>query len=124
MGTFQRIYKGFTLIEVLIALVIIAVALAAVMQSMNQSIRVASHVKTVMASHWAQMNALSEIQLGMIRLPEFGNPVNGKTTMFGSTVAWEANAVSGNTLAYAWQVNVGIKEGDKTGDLLQGFVAK
>lgn len=115
---------GFTLIEVLIALMIIAIALAAVIQSVNQSIRVTDKVKSDMVAHWVAMNTLSEIQLGMIRVPESGDPVHGKSTMLGQQWEWEARENTENTAQYTTQVTVIVTLRGKRVDALSGFVGR
>ncbi len=114
--------NGFTLIEVLIALMIIAIALAAVMRSMTQSIGVTSKVKTVMAAHWIAMNTLSEIQLGMIRIPSEGNPVTGKTKMLGDTWQWIAKSEGDSYQSYVSQVRVSVSRRGKFAGSLTGYV--
>lgn len=114
--------SAFTLIEVLIALMIIAIALAAVIHAMNQSIRVTDKVKEDMAAHWVAMNALSEIQLGMIRMPEEGDPVFGKADMFDNTWQWEALLNTDMTTHYAGSVKVIVNRQKKQVTSLSGFV--
>lgn len=116
--------NGFTLIEVLIALMIIAIALAAVIRSMHQSILVTDKVKTDMAAHWVAMNALSEIQLGMIRVPVPGNPVVGKTQMFGEKWQWSAKEESETSTSYAKRIKIIVTTRGKQYGLLYGFVRK
>lgn len=115
--------NGFTLIEVLIALMIIAIALSAVIRAMNQSIRVIDKVKTAMATHWVAMNALSEIQLGMIRMPAVDDPVHGKAQMFGQTWEWMAKPDDGNLPSYATPIRVIVTEHGQPIDSISGFVS-
>ncbi len=58
--TFQR---GFTLLEVLIALAIIAIAMAAVMRASAQSATNAAYLGERTLAHWVAMNKLMEFQL-------------------------------------------------------------
>jgi prepilin-type N-terminal cleavage/methylation domain-containing protein len=43
---------AFTLIEVLIALLIITIALGAAVRSVNESVRATTHVRNSVAAHW------------------------------------------------------------------------
>lgn len=81
--------RAFTLIEILIALIIISIALAASIRVTNQSIRDTTHVENTMIAHWVGMNLISEIQLGVIRLPIAGNIKTGKTIMLNKEWNWK-----------------------------------
>ena len=73
--------NAFTLIEVLIALFIIAIALAAAIQATNQSVRATRHVRNTTIAHFVAMNVLSEIQVGLLPVPTGDTPTDGKTKM-------------------------------------------
>ena len=120
----MKLKKGFTLIEVLIALMIIAIALAAVIHSMNQSIRVADKVKSDMIAHWVGLNTLSEIQLGMIRTPNADDPVQGKTTMLGENWQWTARERSENTTEYAKEIEISTRFQKREMGKISGFIAR
>ena len=86
----KKHHAAFTLIEVLIALMIIAIALAAAIRATNQSIRTTTHVRTTVVAHFAALNILSEIQTGIIPLPTTGDTLQGATVMLGNTWTWSA----------------------------------
>ena len=113
---------GFTLIEVLIALLIIAIALSAVLRAMTQSIRVTDKVKTVMAAHWIAMNTLSEIQLGMIDIPKANDPVRGKTKMFNQTWEWVARSQQSDDQKFVLKINIFVSNRGKSVGSLSGYV--
>jgi len=54
--------RGMTLIEVLVALVIIAVALSAAIRSVNASVANTDYLKQKSFAHWVAMNEVAEQQ--------------------------------------------------------------
>jgi len=54
---------GFTLIEVLVALAIIAIAFLAVVKSAGQNIGHAAYLKEKTLAHWVAMNRVTEMQV-------------------------------------------------------------
>jgi general secretion pathway protein I len=87
----MRNARAFTLIEVLIALMIIAIALAAAVRGTNESIRVTRHVSNVTAAHVVGMNVMSEIQVGMLTLDQSHPSARGKTNLLGQEWEWHAS---------------------------------
>ena len=61
----ERSHSGFTLIEILVALAILAVALAAGMRSVAQSSDVATILKQRTLALWVAQNRLAEAQLAI-----------------------------------------------------------
>ncbi|MEE8378940.1 MAG: type II secretion system minor pseudopilin GspI [Gammaproteobacteria bacterium] len=55
--------KGFTLLEVMVALAVIALALAAATSAVSGNIRNASGLQQRTYAHWVAMNKLTEMQL-------------------------------------------------------------
>ncbi len=54
---------GFTLMEVLVALTIIAVALAALLKSVSEGTRNAGYLRDKTLAHWVAMNRITEEQV-------------------------------------------------------------
>ncbi|MGD8639757.1 MAG: type II secretion system minor pseudopilin GspI [Gammaproteobacteria bacterium] len=54
---------GFTLIEVMVALGIIAVAMAAVMMTVSANVRNATGLKERTFAHWVAMNKMAELHI-------------------------------------------------------------
>lgn len=81
---------AFTLIEVLIALFIIAIALSAAIRSTNQSIHTTTAVQNTMAAHWVAMNILSAFQTGQLHFSGV-NTLDGKTLMLNRQWQWHAD---------------------------------
>ncbi len=59
-------HKGFTLIEVLLGLAIIAIALTALVATTGQNIQQTQRLKDTMIQHWVAKQAITQIQLGLI----------------------------------------------------------
>ena len=55
--------RGFTLVEVLVALAIIAFGLIAVFGQLNQSATAAARLRERTFAHWVAMNSLAELRL-------------------------------------------------------------
>jgi len=83
------LHRGFTLIEVLIALAIVSIALAALLKATSTGVRHTEQIKDRTIAHLIQMQAIAAIQLGL-------EPVNNQqnvtkvTTMFGQQWYWKA----------------------------------
>lgn len=82
--------KGFTLIEVLIALVILSIALTAVMRAVGTGISDMDEVQAKTISNWIADNVFAEIQLGIITLANAGDQQEGNTTMSHYNWHWQA----------------------------------
>lgn len=68
--------RGFTLIEVIVALGIIATAMAAVMMTVSANVRNATGLKERTFAHWVAMNKMNELMI----LNETEFPAIKKTT--------------------------------------------
>lgn len=76
---------GFTLIEVLIALMIIAIGLTSLLKTNAQNIYYASRLKDKTFAHQVGMSALADIQSNTINLPV--GQESTRTTRFAS-ITW------------------------------------
>src|SRR4249920_3720009 len=88
----ERSHSGFTLIEILVALAIVAVALAAGMRSVAQSSDVATILKHRTLALWVAQNRLAAAQLAS-PWPELGAR-DGTAEQAGARFVWQEN-VSG-----------------------------
>ncbi|MEO0676169.1 MAG: type II secretion system minor pseudopilin GspI, partial [Pseudomonadota bacterium] len=57
--------QGFTLVEVLVAMAVLAIALTAGLRLINQQTRFASALEDRVFAHWVAMNTMAERQLGL-----------------------------------------------------------
>jgi len=63
VNTSHRLACGFTLVEVLIALAILAIALPALMLTISSQINGFSHTRDRSAAHWVAMNKMTALRL-------------------------------------------------------------
>lgn len=78
--------KGFTLIEVLIALVIIAIALFAILRSTEYDVKTTQYLQNKTLANWVAMNAMAKINLGLVTIPI----QNQAETLLKHTYLWSA----------------------------------
>lgn len=71
--------RGFTLLEVLVALTVLAVALAALVKTGADHARNTAYLQERTLAHWAGQNLLTEFQTGMRVVAEGGR--SGDVTM-------------------------------------------
>jgi general secretion pathway protein I len=84
--------SGFTLIEVLLALVVIAIALTALLKATRQDIVSTHLLKERSIEHIIAVQAVRAIQLGLIQPP--GNqPMTKVTKMFGQKWYWRVKRI-------------------------------
>ncbi|MFI4919477.1 MAG: GspI family T2SS minor pseudopilin variant LspI [Legionellales bacterium] len=81
--------SGFTLVEVLLALAVIAIALTAMLKVTAQNIETTHRIKEKSISHWIAMQAVSMIQLNLIAVNQSQESTQA-TTMFDQKWFWRA----------------------------------
>lgn len=79
---------GFTLIEVMVALVIVSLALAGVAASMGQMIDTANTMRDRTFASWIAQNKIAEMRLAGV-IPKVGES-NGEVDFANATWAWTA----------------------------------
>jgi general secretion pathway protein I len=93
----RRSQQGFTLIEVLAALIIVALGMMAVIQAVTQTINNANYLREKTIAHWVAMNKVTEVRLSAT-VPSGGDS-SGDVEMAGTTWHWrmtiDATAVIG-----------------------------
>lgn len=81
--------NGFTLIEVLLALAVVAIALTALIKATSQNVTYMTQLKEKMISQWVAKQGVSMIQLGLLPI-EVNQEVTQSTTMLGQSWYWRA----------------------------------
>lgn len=81
--------KGFTLIEVLLALAVIAIALTAMLKATAQNIGNTQRIKEKTISHWIAMQGVSMIQLKLVQVTTSQESTQ-VTTMLNQKWYWRA----------------------------------
>jgi general secretion pathway protein I len=84
---------GFTLIEVLLALAVIAIALTALLKASSQDVSFTHRIKQKTISHWVALQAVTNIQLGIITIPP-GQPSTHVVSMLDTRWYWRAEQTS------------------------------
>ncbi len=98
--------KGFTLIEVLLALAIIAIALTALLKATAQNIENTQRLKEKTIGHWVAMQGVAMIQLGLIQV-HAGQDATQKTRMLNQQWYWRAK-ISPTALKNTEQITISL----------------
>ncbi len=81
-----RSKKGFTLLEILVALAVLSIALMAALKSSGQAIRISTALKERTLAQWVMVNRVAELELDKTWI-ELGT-TRGKELMAGQTWYW------------------------------------
>lgn len=82
---------GFTLLEVMIALLILAISLTAVYTALTQSIRNVNHLENKMFAQWVGMNILTQFQAGINKPSRDLQSTSGDMALFNHQWHWQAD---------------------------------
>jgi len=84
--------RGFTLVEILVALAILAIALSAGMRALMQATDAAAALKARTLALWVAQNRLAEAQIAA-PWPALGH-YNGEAQQAGATFVWHADVTT------------------------------
>jgi general secretion pathway protein I len=101
----RRKERGFTLIEVMVALVVATLALVAVMASISQMIDAATSMRDRTYASWIAQNRITEMRLANVE-PEVSE-TNGEVDFAGLEWAWTAT-VSETGVEFLYRVDVAV----------------
>ena len=74
----QRAARGFTLLEVMVALAVLAIALAAIIKGVGTQVSNQSYLRDRTLAHWVAMNKVAELQIAR-KWPEAGSETGSAT---------------------------------------------
>ena len=118
-------YHGFTLLEVLVATTVIAVALAAIIKTTGSGTANAAYLRDKTFAHWVAMNQMTELQLEQT-YPSLGKK-SGEEEMANRTWYW-SREVKTTPDEDIRRVEISVRlESDKDADpvtLVTGFFTK
>src|SRR5882757_7176973 len=119
----MRRSNGFTLIEVLAALIIVSLGMLAVIRAVSQTVSNTDYLRQKTIAHWVAMNKLEEIRLAAS--PPSNDESNGDVDMAGITWHWRMTiaAAPGVDTMQRIDIKVAPKDaGDKASiDTVSGF---
>lgn len=88
MKLFRQYQTGFTLVEVLIALLIVSIAFGAILFSVNQNVRNQIRLEEKIAATWISEDIITRAQTGLLKAN------NGVQSCFNKEWKWRSKAKS------------------------------
>ncbi|MEQ6340861.1 MAG: type II secretion system minor pseudopilin GspI [Gammaproteobacteria bacterium] len=116
----NRTQRGFTLIEVLVALAVLAISLAAVINGISANVSNAAHLRDRTLAHWVAMNKVAEVQTGGI-FPDTG--VTKGEAMLAERAWYWSMTVAGTADANVRRLDVEVRTRQDGGQSLARLVA-
>jgi general secretion pathway protein I len=80
--------KGFTLIEVLIALTILSIALTAIIKTTSENIRGTLHVQNKTIASFLAGDVINQVRVGILTLPLAPDHTGGEINALGQIWQW------------------------------------
>lgn len=117
----RRTARGFTLLEALVATLIVSLALVAMTQKVSQAIKVAKRTQEGTFARWVAMNAITELRLKP-GLPDTGRS-DGDEEMVGTVWRWNMDITPHPALEDVRQVDITVAYGDSPDVPLFGMTA-
>lgn len=115
--------KGFTLIEVLIAVAVLAIALIAVLRVINVAIGNSTYLQEKVIAHWVAEDVIANARVGLITVPAAGGLQTGQNTTLGQKLRWQLQSVGmGNSPGLKIVVTVKDNTNKKILDIQQSYV--
>lgn len=113
--------RGFTLIEVLVALAIVAIGMAAVLEVLTSSANTTLYLQDKTFAQWAALNRLETVRLtGTV--PTVGTS-NDEITYAGRSWAWQQKVTSVSQIPGMVQIEVDVRPSDSNAGDNRGWYA-
>ncbi len=118
-----RRQRGFTLIEVVIALAVISISMAAVINGVGKNISNASYLRDKTMAQWVASNKVNEIYLDDAPLSR--NEESGESELAGRTWEWTVDVDDTDVeLIKRVEVEVGVKDSDAVLARVTAFIGQ
>lgn len=115
--------KGFTLIEVMVALTIVAFSLTAIAASMNQMIDAANAMRERTYASWIAQNKITELRLANV-IPEVSS-TSGDVEYANSEWFWRAEvSETGIENFYRVEVSISLADSEYVIRTVTGFIGE
>jgi len=116
--------RGFTLLEVLVALAVLALALAAGIKAAGSNIDNAAYLRDRTLAHWVAMNKLTEMQV-FNKFPAAGSSEHGSLLLAGSEWYWTVQTTVNKSIpTYEFGVaNIEVRHSEDAKQALATLVA-
>lgn len=92
MNLSRRHHAGFTLVEILVAMAVLAIAVAAVVAAVSSNVGNAAYIQDRTLAHWVAMNKIAELQVAG-DWPGVGTQ-SGESLMAARQWSWEVKVSS------------------------------
>jgi general secretion pathway protein I len=110
----RALHRGFTLIEVLVALAIVAIGMAAVMGALTSSANTISYLRDKTFAQWVALNQIANLRLSG-QQPPTGNS-DGDTDFAGRSWHWRQEVVA-TQVPGVERIDISVRPADvKAGD--------
>jgi general secretion pathway protein I len=110
----RALHRGFTLIEVLVALAIVAIGMAAVMGALTSSANTISYLRDKTFAQWVALNQIANLRLSG-QQPPTGNS-DGDTDFAGRSWHWRQEVVA-TQIPGVERIDISVRPADlKAGD--------
>jgi general secretion pathway protein I len=116
-------FRAFTLVEVMVALAIIALSLTAVSAKMGRMIDTSNSMRERTYASWIAQNKITELRLANV-LPEV-SATSGEVQYANTTWRWRA-VISGSGIENLFRVDVAVsyEDGDDVIRTVTGFIGE
>ncbi|MGH8132773.1 MAG: type II secretion system minor pseudopilin GspI [Steroidobacteraceae bacterium] len=109
---------GFTLIEVLVALAIVAIGMAAVLETLSSSADVVSYLRDKTFANWVALNQIATVRLA-VQQPAMGKS-DGDVDLAGRKWHWHQE-VNGTQVPGMARIDVSVRPADVKSDDDRGW---